>query len=59
MDTPEPALGPELADRDVGGLGVHLVRRLAARIDHAREGGHNVLVVQCAAERSARGGSSR
>ncbi len=54
LEAPEPTLGVAPEDRDIGGLGVHLVRRLAARIDHTREGEHNVLVVRCGQGHSVR-----
>ncbi|HET6397652.1 MAG TPA: ATP-binding protein, partial [Pseudoxanthomonas sp.] len=39
----EPDLDADIGLRPVGGLGVHLVRRLAESLDYRREGGWNLL----------------
>jgi sigma-B regulation protein RsbU (phosphoserine phosphatase) len=44
----EPLLEAGIADRDVGGLGIFIVRRLASRIDYAFIDGRNVLTVHLA-----------
>jgi serine/threonine-protein kinase RsbW len=38
-------LGQDLSERDVGGLGIHLVRQLAHAIHYHREGRRNLLTV--------------
>lgn len=45
LERPEPDLDADIADRPVGGLGVHLVKQLAEEVTYAREGAHNVLRV--------------
>lgn len=40
---PEPDLDAPLDDRQVGGLGIHLVRRLMDEVHYRREGGRNHL----------------
>ena len=40
---PEPDLARPLAEKPVGGLGIHLVRNLVGSLAYARRGGHNVL----------------
>ena len=42
---PAPDLEASVAARPIGGLGVHLVRRLIDRADYRREAGRNVLRV--------------
>ena len=42
---PSPDLEADLEDRDIGGLGVHLVRTLADEITYVREARHNLLRV--------------
>lgn len=41
LDAPPPDLTNSLADRPVGGLGVHLVRSLMNSIEYQRAGGEN------------------
>ncbi len=50
---PPPDLEAPLDERPVGGLGVWLVRQLAARCDYARENGQNVLTITCRPDRDA------
>jgi anti-sigma regulatory factor (Ser/Thr protein kinase) len=35
-----------LDDRDIGGLGIHFVRKLASRIDYARRDNRNVVTLE-------------
>src|SRR5262245_51247471 len=42
---PAPDLDRPLEERAVGGLGIHLVRRLADRVEYARIRGHDNLTV--------------
>jgi serine/threonine-protein kinase RsbW len=42
----EPELDVPLEERRVGGLGIHLVRKLADAIEYRRAGDRNVLVVR-------------
>jgi sigma-B regulation protein RsbU (phosphoserine phosphatase) len=41
-----PKLDAEIADRDVGGLGIHLVRELADECRYARIDGRNVVTIR-------------
>jgi anti-sigma regulatory factor (Ser/Thr protein kinase) len=43
LDAPVPDLGAGLAERKVGGLGVHLVRGLMDEVEYERSEGHNHL----------------
>ena len=45
MSAPAPDLDAEIHERPIGGLGVHLVRELAQRIDYTRTRGRNILKV--------------
>lgn len=48
----DPAdLQGDVDERRVGGLGVHLITRFAARIDHAHDGGGNRLRLELRVER--------
>jgi len=42
---PEPDLKAGLADRKIGGLGIHFIRTLAEAVDYRRENGKNVLTL--------------
>lgn len=43
---PAPDVDANLADRPVGGLGIHLVRNLMDDVRYARVDGHNVLTLR-------------
>lgn len=45
LEIPEPDTGSSLEDRPIGGLGVHLARRLMTRVEYRRESGKNRLVM--------------
>ena len=45
-EVPEPDLEQSLEDRQPGGLGISLVRRLARRMEYDRRDGVNVLTVE-------------
>jgi serine/threonine-protein kinase RsbW len=47
---PSPPLGLPAEDTPVGGLGVYLMRRLAARIRYQRSGKYNILLLYCSNE---------
>ncbi len=49
LKAPPPDLQAPLDQREPGGLGIHLVRKLAARMDYQRCGGRNRLTVTIAA----------
>ena len=42
---PEPDLKAGLAERKIGGLGIHFIRTLADRVDYRRENGKNILTL--------------
>ena len=46
LDVPERTPAADLAGAQIGGLGIHLIRRMAARCDYRREGGFNVLSLE-------------
>ena len=45
LSLPEPDLTSSLEERQPGGLGIHLVKRLMDRVVYARRGGRNHLVI--------------
>jgi len=47
---PEPDLDQNLEDRQPGGLGISLVRRLARRMEYERHDGINTLTVEVSRE---------
>jgi len=46
LEVPEHTPAASLADAQIGGLGIHLIRRMTARCDYRREGGFNVLSLE-------------
>jgi serine/threonine-protein kinase RsbW/sigma-B regulation protein RsbU (phosphoserine phosphatase) len=46
LAAPAPSLSASLDDRPVGGLGVHLVRRLVPDLAYRRHEGRNILTVR-------------
>ncbi len=61
LTVPAPDLSAPLADRQVGGLGIHFVKRLMSEVRYARVGDRNRLVLRRrlddAREADARGAS--
>ncbi|MET0851484.1 MAG: ATP-binding protein [Candidatus Rokuibacteriota bacterium] len=61
LTAPAPDLSAPLADRQVGGLGIHFVKRLMSEVRYARVGDRNRLVLRRrlddAREADARGAS--
>lgn len=45
LEQPEPDTSQPLEERPVGGLGIHLLRRLMQRLEYQRRGEKNVLVM--------------
>lgn len=45
LERPDPDLDADIADRPIGGLGVHLIRELAEEVSYRREEPHNILRV--------------
>jgi serine/threonine-protein kinase RsbW len=46
LDAPKPNLDAPLEDRELGGLGIHLVRSLMDHVAYSREEDKNVLTVR-------------
>ncbi len=46
LETPEPDLEIPFEDREIGGMGVHLMRSLMDELAYKREGEHNVLLMK-------------
>ena len=46
LDVPPPDLHAPLAERTLGGLGVHLVRSLMDSVEYRRDNGKNVLTMR-------------
>ena len=46
LDAPEPDVEIPVEDRAVGGLGLHLVRKMADRMDYQRCGERNRVIVE-------------
>lgn len=45
LERPGPDLDADIADRPIGGLGVHLIRQLAEDVSYTRQEPHNILRV--------------
>ena len=45
LAAPDPKLDAPLAEREIGGLGIYLARKVMDRIDYEREDGKNVLTL--------------
>ncbi|WP_291322869.1 ATP-binding protein [Desulfonatronospira sp.] len=43
LSRPDPDVGQPMQDREVGGLGIHLVRRMADRVEYQRKDEMNIL----------------
>ncbi len=50
-DAPKPDVTAELEDRDIGGLGVHLVRKMMDDVRYRREQGKNHLTMVTSIEK--------
>jgi len=48
LHAPEPDVQLPLEQREPGGLGIHLIRKLASQIDYVRSGGRNRLTLKIA-----------
>jgi len=46
LEKPEPDLDKPLMERDIGGLGVFLVKKLMDNVEYERVGNRNVLILQ-------------
>ena len=45
LANPEPRLNASLEEREIGGLGIYLARKVMDRIDYEREDGKNILTL--------------
>jgi anti-sigma regulatory factor (Ser/Thr protein kinase) len=45
MESPEPEIDASLEERRVGGLGIHLLRRMSDRMEYSYEDGRNVVTL--------------
>ena len=43
LSLPEPDTTLDIMDREIGGLGVHFIRKLSDRVSYRRENGQNIL----------------
>jgi anti-sigma regulatory factor (Ser/Thr protein kinase) len=41
LDLPEPDLNLPVGERSIGGLGIHLLRKMSSRVEYSREQGKN------------------
>jgi serine/threonine-protein kinase RsbW len=46
LETPEPDAAIPPSERPIGGLGIHLVRKLMDRLEYRRQGGRNLLTMR-------------
>jgi len=46
LELPEPDISQAMADRPIGGLGIHLLRKMSDRIDYTRTEGKNRLTLR-------------
>jgi serine/threonine-protein kinase RsbW len=46
LDAPEPDLDRPLEERPIGGLGIHLVRKVMDRLEYRRQDGKNILIMK-------------
>ena len=45
LELPEPDVNLPVEERSIGGLGIHLLRKMSDRIDYSWENGHNRLTL--------------
>ena len=53
LEAPEPILDRPLEDRPIGGLGIHIVRRVMEDVEYRREGDRNILLMKKRVEKNA------
>jgi serine/threonine-protein kinase RsbW len=53
LEAPDVDVNRPIGERRIGGLGIHLVRKLMDRLEYAREGNRNRLVMTKRVSRSA------
>lgn len=45
LEHPAPDLSKPIADRPIGGLGIHMIRKSLDSVEYRREGGKNILTM--------------
>lgn len=53
LSIPDPDTTLDIKDRDIGGLGVHFIRRLSDNVSYRREKGQNILRMEFQKTRAA------
>ena len=43
LSLPDPDTTADIMEREIGGLGVHFIRKLSDKVSYRREGGRNIL----------------
>ena len=46
LEAPEPDITQSLQERSIGGLGIHLVRKLTDKLEYQRQDGRNILIMK-------------
>ncbi|MCL2501372.1 MAG: ATP-binding protein [Defluviitaleaceae bacterium] len=46
LAAPDPDTALEIEDRDIGGLGIHIVKNIMDTVDYRRNGNKNILMVK-------------
>ena len=46
LERPDPDINKELDDREIGGLGIYLVRQLMDQVEYQRRGEENIIVMK-------------
>jgi anti-sigma regulatory factor (Ser/Thr protein kinase) len=46
LEAPPPDIGKPLAEREVGGLGIHLVRKMMDELEYRRQNDKNLLILK-------------
>jgi anti-sigma regulatory factor (Ser/Thr protein kinase) len=50
LSIPEPDITLDIMDREIGGLGIHFIRKLTDDVSYRRENGRNILRMEFASE---------
>jgi len=45
LEQPDPVLDKPIADREIGGLGIYMVKKLMDSVEYSREDGKNILIM--------------
>ena len=52
LSLPDPELTLDMMDREIGGLGIHFIRKMSDRVSYRRENGRNILRMEFKNEKS-------